>query len=303
MTNPESTPFKSAFISLIGRPNSGKSTLINAVLGSELSIATSMPQTTRKTVRGIYTGEHLQLVFVDTPGIHYGRHMYNRTISRESEYSIREKGIDLLCYVVDMARDYGKEEDHIAEMVTASGLSSCIVFNKKDQVADADARRSAFFTRYPDLKDVDTVTLAATDTEAGRYFLDYLRTIAPEGPQYFPAEQISDDNLRFFAAEFIRKAIIAHTQQEVPHACFVEIESYKEADDTHQISARIHVETQGQKGILIGKKGAGIKSIKAQARRDIANMVDTPVALSCHITVTKNWRNNKNFLRNAGYSF
>jgi GTP-binding protein Era len=297
-----SPPHRSAFVCVIGRPNSGKSTLINAVLGDELSIATAMPQTTRKNIRGIYTTDGLQIVFVDTPGIHHGRHMYNKTISQESETMMQEKGVDVICYVVDLSRGFGAEEDRVAALAGASTAAVLVVFNKQDMVDDALSLKETFFARYPALQGARSVIVSALSTGAPEAFLQQLHPLIPEGPRFFPDDQLSDENLRFFAAEFIRKSIIRHTKQEVPHASFVEIEQYREEENTHHIQAKIHVETQGQKGILIGKNGACISAIKSHARHDIKKLTGASVKLSLHVSISKHWRNNPHFLQRAGYA-
>lgn len=292
--------FKSAFIALVGRPNSGKSTLLNTILGESLSIVTSMPQTTQKNMRGIYNGEGYQLVFVDTPGFHKGKHALNKAMFKQCKRMFSDKGIDILCYLVDLSRPFGEEEDEIAKIVESLKISVCIVFNKTDLCPSVDETIKSFFSRYPELATLQYISICATSKLAKDKFLDAIEPIVPSGPKYYPEEEITDSNLRFFAAEYIRKQIIELTHEEVPHATFVEIMDYKEYENKHEVNATIHVETQGQKGIVIGKKGRIINQIKKQAAEELSDLAGVPVTITCHVKVTPKWRDNKQFLTEMG---
>ena len=292
--------FKSAFIALVGRPNSGKSTLLNTILGESLSIVTSMPQTTRRNMRGIYNGEGYQLVFVDTPGFHRGKHALNKAMFKQSKKIFSDEGIDILCYLVDLSRPFGEEEDEIAKVVENLKIPVCIVFNKTDLCPSVDETIKSFHSRYPELKALQYISVCATTKLAKDTFLEAIEPIVPSGPKYYPEEEITDSNLRFFAAEYIRKQIIELTHEEVPHATFVEIMDYKEFEDKHIINATIHVESQGQKGIIIGKNGKVINQIKKRAAEELSKLTELPVTITCHVKVTPKWRDNKQFLRDMG---
>jgi len=288
--------FKSAFIALFGRPNSGKSTLMNSVLQEQISIVTPMPQTTRRNIRGIYTTDDTQIVFVDTPGMHRGRHALN-DIMREQAVSAIGSGVDLICYLVDLSRDFGGEESDCAACAASASVPVLLAFNKIDRCDDVDGKIGEFLLKYPELGKCSYIKMSATSPESKDIFLNAAAPMLPEGPKYFDDDSLTDASMRTIAAEFIRKQIIVNTREEVPHAVFVEIDSYKETGQKHEIIASIHVETMGQKGIIIGAKGALIDRIKRDARRDIENLIGMKAALKLHVKVTPGWRDDANFLK------
>ncbi|MDR0306573.1 MAG: GTPase Era [Chitinispirillales bacterium] len=290
--------FRSAFIALAGRPNSGKSTLMNTVLQEQISIATSLPQTTRRNIRGIYTTEEMQIVFIDTPGIHKGKHTLNEIMLQEATSALGT-GTDLICYLIDLSRDFGKEECICASAVSGANIPVMLVFNKTDLCPDIDIKAASFFAKFPDLINFPQVRLSAVDPRAGEIFLNAASPFIHEGPKYFDDDSLTDATLRTLAAEFIRKQIILNTRQEVPHAVFVEIDSYKEEASGHKIEASIHVETIGQKGIIIGSRGHLIDKIKRDSRRELELLAGMRVSLKFHVKVTPNWRDNSAFLRSA----
>jgi GTP-binding protein Era len=291
-------PFRSAFIALFGRPNSGKSTLMNTVLQEQLSIVTPMPQTTRQNIKGIYTSEseNMQIIFVDTPGMHRGKHTLNN-IMREQAVSAVNSGMDLICYLVDLSRDFGGEESDCAACAASASVPVLLVFNKIDRCADPDGKITTFLSEYGELEKSPRIKLSALDPKSKALFLNAVNPMIPEGPKYFDGDSLTDASMRTIAAEFIRKQIIINTREEVPHAVFVEIESYKETAQKHEIVAGIHVETIGQKGIIIGAKGALIEKIKKNARKDIENLIGVKAALKLHVKVTPGWRDDSDFLR------
>jgi GTP-binding protein Era len=291
--------FRSGFVALLGRPNCGKSTLLNTILGEEISLATPLPQTTRKRLRGVYTRENLQIIFIDTPGIHCGGHRLNDSMLDEAKDPAVNGGIDCLCYLVDLSKTFGDEEALAASIVRKTGVPRLIVFNKADLCPETEEKIGRFFACFPDLKTTPTVTISATTGEGGKRFLAALDSFVKEGPRYYDEEIITDASMRFFAAEFIRKHIILSTREEVPHAVFVEIESYKELPQRHEIIAVIHVETIGQKGIIIGRGGALITRIRIAAEKDLSKLTGCPASISCHLKVTPHWRDDRRFLRST----
>jgi GTP-binding protein Era len=297
----ESAEFRSAFIALIGRPNSGKSTLLNTVVGERLSIVSTLPQTTQRNLRGILNGPGYQLVFVDTPGIHEGKHAVNKLMSRQGLSLLEDESVDVICYVVDLARELGEEEDAIAGRVGRAGLPVCIVFNKADRCEDVERVRAAFSTRYPALSRHRAVVLTATEPAARERFLETVLPLVPPGPRYYPDEDLTDADLRFLAAELIREQVILATREEVPHAVLVEILQYKEIEGRHLVEAEIHVETKGQKGILIGKQGAVIKRIQRRSQFALSRLADAPARIRCHVKVTPKWRDKPRFLAGMGF--
>jgi len=291
--------FRSAFIAFVGRPNSGKSTLMNTLLGEQLSIVTSLPQTTRRNLKGIYTSENMQLVFVDTPGIHKGKHALNESMLKEASNVINE-GIDLVCYIVDLSRDFGDEEASVANMVKRSGNTVMIVFNKKDMCENPVKKAEQFFELFTDLNKSSFIIVSAIDKASRTVFLQAVSPYVHEGPKYYDEESLTDESLRFFAAEYIRKQVILNTREEVPHAVFVEIESYKETEESHNVDATIHVETNGQRGIIVGKKGSVINKIRKAAEEELAELTGTKVKITCHVKVSPKWRDNESFLSRMG---
>jgi len=292
--------YKSGFIALMGRPNSGKSTLMNCVIGEQLSVVTPLPQTTRQNLKGIYTTDSMQLVFVDTPGIHKGKYVFNDSMIHEVRSVIKEKGLDLICYMVDVSREFGEEEDTVASIIGTAGVQTIIVFNKIDINKKYEDVKRTFFDKYPQFKDLPTICISANSEKAKDQFLKVVEPFIPPGPQYFDQDDMTDANMRFFASEYIRKQIILNTKDEVPHAVFVEIESYKEHGDTHIIQAVIHVETTGQRGIIVGKGGAGITRIRKAAAKELEKLAQAKVQLTCHIKVNPRWRDNESFIKFMG---
>jgi GTP-binding protein Era len=292
---------RSAFIALVGRPNSGKSTLLNTVIGEELALVSTLPQTTRKNFKGIYTRDNLQLVFVDTPGIHRGKHEFNSRMIQESASALKKDAADMVCYLVDLSRPFGEEEDTVSQIVMRSGLPVVILFTKMDICDDCPAAIEAFAARYPKLAGAPRCVVNAKEPSSKAAFLAVIDPFIPDGPVFFPGDDLTDENMRFFAAEYVRKQIIYNTQDEVPHAAFVEINAYRESGKRHHIEATIHVETDGQKGIIIGSRGALIKKIQKRASEDLTRLTGVPASIICHVKVTSGWRDSGKFLAKQGY--
>ncbi|KMQ50834.1 GTP-binding protein Era [Chitinispirillum alkaliphilum] len=298
-----SPQFRSAFIALLGRPNSGKSTLMNSILEEQISIVTALPQTTRKNIRGIYTTESMQLIFVDTPGIHKGKHAFNEAMIKEASAVLNEGGIDLVCYIVDLSRDFGEEEQIVSQIIASSSLPKLIIFNKSDKCSSAEEKKREFHDKFQIFKDTPSITLSAISKDAKSIFISSIEPFINPGPQYFDEDSLTDASMRFISSEIIRKQIILNTREEVPHATFVEIESYRESEERHWIIATIHVETTGQRGIIVGKKGSLISRIKRSASREISELTGVPVSLTLHVKVSPGWRDNKRFISRQGMPF
>ena len=293
---------RSAFVALVGRPNSGKSTLLNTVIGEEIALVSNLPQTTRKNFKGIYTHDDLQLVFIDTPGIHRDKHSFNDHMIRESTAAVKKGSADLVCYLVDLSRPFGEEEDAVSRIVKLCGVPVIVLFTKKDICDDVSAAIQSFRERYPELSTAPSCSMNAKDPSAKGAFLAAIAPFVHNGPLYFPAADLTDENMRFFASEYIRRQIIYNTTDEVPHAAFVEVTAYRESPKRHHIEATIHVETDGQKGIIIGKKGALVKKIQKRASEDLARLTGMPASIICHVKVTKEWRDSEKLLAKQGYS-
>jgi GTP-binding protein Era len=291
----------SGFVAVIGRPNVGKSTLMNRFLGEKIAIVSPKPQTTRLRQLGIYTQDGVQAVFVDTPGIHQPRHKLGEFMVEVAVEALRDA--DLILFVADLSQPPNDEDRRVAELLHEARTASPVILamNKLDLLSPGQvtARAEAYRALAPD---ADWTTLSAT---AGNGVDDLLKRIVerlPAGPQFFPDDQLSDTALRDIAAEIIREKVLLNTEQEVPHAVAVEVQEFKERSASlTYIGANIYVERDSQKGILIGKGGAMLKKISTEARADIEALVGTKVYLELWVKVLKNWRRDEALLRRLGY--
>lgn len=289
---------RSGLVAVIGRPNVGKSTLINAILGQKIAIVTAKPQTTRQRQLGIHTTPEAQILFIDTPGIHDPHTPFGDYMVSAAHDALKEA--DVILWIVDLSQPPKAQDRHIAELLKriAPKTPKLLVLNKADLV-DAARDRSEHLA----LADYE----AALETSARQRrgidaLLSRLQPLLPLGPRYYPAGQISGANLRFIAAETIREKIIERTAEEIPYAVAVEISRFKERKRLTAIEAVIYVERDSQKGILIGRRGSMIKQIGMAARADLEQLLETPVRLDTRVKVLKNWRRNAEFMRRVGYT-
>ncbi len=289
---------RSGFVAVVGRPNVGKSTLINRILGQKIAIVTNKPQTTRKRQLGIYTDDAGQLLFVDTPGLHRPHHKLGEYMIEVAEFAIQDA--DLILWVLDASTPPQDGETYIAETLMRLRHDAPVVLalNKADLLSK-DADLTAHTSLIPHM---EAMRVSAMTGEGVNDLLQFIIAQMPTGPRYYPADQVSEVNMRFIAAEIIRERIIENTEQEIPYSVAIEIEEYKErSDDLTYINATIYVERESQKGILVGKNGNMIKQIGTQARQSIGEAVGTRVYLDLHVKVLKDWRSNIPFLRRLGY--
>jgi len=281
---------KSGFVTLAGKPNVGKSTLINALFGRKVVIVSDKPQTTRNRIRCILTGKDFQIVFVDTPGIHKPLHKLGEYMVKIAVKAL--EGVDLILVVLDVVRGVGKSEEYVADFVNRAQTPVMVAINKID-VSDARAiemlkkKASELFTNI-----VEIIPVSALTGENLDVLLEKIVENLEEGPQYYPEDMVLDRPLEFMISELIREKIFLLTHQEVPHSSGVVIEQMEERDNSVLfISATIYVERDSQKAILIGKKGSMIKEIGTLARKDIEYLVGNRVFLELRVKTNPKWRN------------
>ncbi len=295
---------QSGFVALIGRPNVGKSTLVNALVGEKVAIVSRKPQTTRKRLMGIRTEPEHQLIFIDTPGVHKSpRHRLNKKMIEQAVAAIPDA--DVILFVVDVSVPYGDEDEIIARLLKEKAAQRPVIFvlNKMDKLAldEAEARIEGYWGLFPTYTD-SMPTSALRGTNVAR-LLDHILEHIPEGPRYYPDTQVTDQSQYHIAAELIREAALRYTHQEVPHATAILVEDFEERDNgTTYISARIWVERASQKPIVIGKDGQRIKQIGIAARKELERFVGGKVYLDLWVKVKPKWRDQEPRLRELGFA-
>ena len=285
--------FKSGFVAVIGRPNVGKSTLLNTIIGQKIVIATDKAQTTRKRIKGIYTNTEGQIVFIDTPGIHKPVDKLGEFLMDEAKCSIPDA--DLILFIVDVSEPAGAGDKWIVEnLLKKTNIPVIIVLNKVDKIKDPIKKEQNLLS-YKMLfeKNMPTAKISA---QTGRNIDTLISTIMrklPEGEPVYSEEDLTDESVRSIAQEIIREKILKNTKDEIPHSVAVVIEKFEEKQEIDRIFATIHVEHESQKGILIGKKGQMLKTIGSQSRIEIEKMTEKKVYLELTVKVSKNWRKKK----------
>lgn len=298
MIGEELKNFRSGYVSIIGRPNVGKSTLLNSILGEKVAIVTTKPQTTRNRIIGIKTLPGAQIIFIDTPGIHKPRHKLGEAMVKTALEALNE--VDIILFMVE-PRSPEKEDLSVIEMLKKVRSPVFLLINKIDTIKKTDLL--PLIDHFKNLYSFNEIIPFSALTQDGMSLLmkrifDYM----PSGPKYYPDEFITDQIERFMVSEIIREKVMEMTEEEVPYSVAVEIAEWKEREDgLVVISGNIYVEREGQKGIIIGKRGAMLKSIGSAARIDIERLLNTKVFLELWVKVKKDWRNNKTTMRELGY--
>ncbi len=287
------TTHKAGFVSIAGRPNAGKSTLLNALVGEKVAITAYQAQTTRTSVQGVLTSRDCQIIFIDTPGIHKSDTLFNKRMMDTVRGALQDR--DLVLYLADATKPI-KEEDEHALSALGKNTKALLVLTKIDRVDDKRLLLP-LIQRYTELFPfADAVPISAHKGDG----LDKLKSIIgeylPVGPALFPEDYLTDQPMRFLAGEIIRERILRATREEVPHASAILIDSWEATPRLTKIAATIHVEREGQKAILIGNRGSMLKKIGSEARGELEQLVGTKVFLSLFIKVKENWREDPTFL-------
>ena len=295
----EKKDYKSGFVALIGRPNVGKSTLLNFLVGQKVAIMSPQPQTTRNKISGIYTDDQEQIVFIDTPGIHKPKNKLDDFMDKSSYSALDE--VDVVLFMVE-PEPAGKGDQYIAELLKKIKKPVFLVINKIDKVHPD--KLLSIIDSYKNLGDfAEIVPISASQ---GNNVSELIKTIAkylPEGPQFYGADQLTDRPEYFIVAELIREQVLKLTHEEVPHATAVVVDRMRDHEGGKlQIEATIYVERPGQKGIIIGKKGQMLKQIGIAARQEIEALLGEKVNLRLWVKVQKNWRSDPVFLKSIGYN-
>ena len=289
-----SKKFQSGFVSLVGRPNAGKSTLLNALVGQKVAIVADKPQTTRTSIQGVVTLPEAQIVFVDTPGIHKADSQLNKRLMDTVRASLEER--DLLLYLVDAARAFSVEDRRALDMAIKTATPVVLVLNKVDLLHDKGVLLP-LIERYRALHDFAAYVPVSATKRTG---LEDLRKVIlehlPEGPAYFPEDYVTDQPERFLAAELVREKVLLATRQEVPHSVAVMVDRWEETPGLTRIYATIRVERPGQKAIVIGKKGAMLARIGTLARMEMEKLFGVKIYLDLHVKLQPGWREEAAFL-------
>ncbi len=308
-------PFRSGFVSIIGRPNAGKSTLLNALVGEKLAIVTRKPQTTRNRILGIVNVERKkstqakeawmghpklagQIVLIDTPGVHKPINSLNRRMMKEVYDAL--EGCDLLLLIVDASAKFGTGDQFVLDIAKKTGQPAFLLLNKIDAVEKQ--KLLPLIEQYRALHEfADVIPISALKKDGLDTLLASVIKALPEGQRYFPKDQITDQPERFLVAELVREQVLLATEQEVPYATTVLIEQYEEGARLTRIAAAIYCEREGQKAILIGKQGANLKKIGTAARLQIQSLLNTKVFLELFVKVRAGWRDSRDFVQETDW--
>ena len=292
--------FRSGFVSIIGRPNVGKSTFLNYCLGQKVSIISPKPQTTRNVINGIYTTTDAQIIFIDTPGIHKPKHELGEYMNKQAFRSIKD--VDLVLLLFDASTDFGTGDEFVLRMLKKINASVILVVNKMDLVKDKNRLLESVSKFKENYEFLDTFYISALNGENVDGLLKGIINNLDEGPMYYPKDQVSDHPEKFIISEIIREKILLKTEEEVPHSVAVVCEEMRHVDGLLNIRANIIVERASQKKIIIGAGGKMIKEIGTLARLDIEKVVGEKLYLDLWVKVIPNWRDREAEIRKLGYT-
>lgn len=289
--------FKSGFIAIIGRPNAGKSTLLNALLHQKIAIMSPKPNTTRNNIMGILTTKDTQYVFIDTPGVHKPKHELGRTLNKNAYVAIDEA--DINAWIIDITQPFGSGDEFLLNRLKNSEVPCLLLVNKIDLLPKEEVIKRLL--QWQQVYSFDEIIpLSALKQDNLDELLRVIRSYLKEGVAYFPAEMVSDHGENFRISEIIREKILFRTEEEVPHSIAVIIENREDHTDKIYIQALVIVERSSQKAIMIGKQGSMIRSIRIAAQKELKKMLHKPVELELYVRVEKNWRNRESKLKQFG---
>lgn len=292
--------YRSGFVTVIGRPNVGKSTLLNKVIGEKISIISDKPQTTRNKIQLVYTEEDCQIVFLDTPGIQMPKNKLGEYMLKVSKETLEE--VDIITFMVDSSFETGKLDSYIIEELKTVKTPIILLINKIDTMNKEDVDK--LILKYQEMDIFHTIIpICAINGTNIDLYLEAIKELLPEGPQYFPEDMITDQPERFIIAELIREKALENLQEEVPHGIFVEVEEVRTREDKDLIDvfATIYCEKESHKGIVIGKAGRMLKAIGQSSRLDIERLLGSRVNLQLWVKVEKNWRERESKVKHFGY--
>ncbi|HIW33840.1 MAG TPA: GTPase Era [Candidatus Paenibacillus intestinavium] len=297
--NNSKNKFRSGFVAIIGRPNVGKSTLMNNLIGQKIAIMSDKPQTTRNKIHGVYTKDNMQIVFLDTPGIHKPNSKLGNYMMKSAESALRE--VEAVMFLIDASEPIGGGDRYIIEQLQKVKTPVFLVINKLDKVEPESLMKTIM--KYKDLYNfAEIVPISALKGNNTETLMEQLGKYLPEGPQYYPADQVTDHPEQFVCAEMVREKILHLTRDEIPHSIAVNIEDMRVQDNgVVYIGAVVFVERDSQKGIIIGKRGALLKEVGQNARIDIENLLGSKVFLEIWVKVKKDWRNQDRVLNDLGF--
>ena len=289
---------KVGVVSIVGRPNAGKSTLINSIIDAKIAITSNKPQTTRNNIQGIYNDEDSQIIFVDTPGIHKPVNKLGKYLNRESYSSL--DGVDLVLFMIDASAPFGKGDEFILDKIKEEGTNTFLILNKVDKI-----KKDELFKMIMDYKDKydfkEIIPISALKEKNIEELLKTVKEYLPHGDRIYPEDYYTDKSIRFLISELIREKVLRKTREEVPHAVTVVLENYEEKKESIVINACIIVERDGIKKILVGHNGDMIKEIGIDARKDIEELVGKRVYLDLFVKTVNNWRDRDKYLIEFGF--
>ncbi|MFL8968949.1 GTPase Era [Helcococcus kunzii] len=292
--------FKSGFITVIGRPNVGKSTLLNGLIGEKISIISDKPQTTRNKIQMVLTTDNMQCVFLDTPGIQMPKNKLGDYMLSVSKSTLNE--VDIVTFIVDLSEDIGKLDQYILDILDGVDTKTILLVNKID-IAESQDQIDNIINKYKEMDKFDRIVpISALEKTNYDKYLEVLYELLEEGPMYYPADMITDQPERNIIAEIVREKVLRNMFDEIPHGIAVEVMKISENDNEKmQIEVNLYVEQNSHKGMVIGKGGSMLKKIGIEARRDIENLLDAKVNLKIWVKVAKDWRKKDSRVKDFGY--